>query len=78
MEKVKQFSKYAVNILAIFNAILTGLAPIWDIPLVDKLVPSISVIIAVFSTYLLGNKAISTSKLEGENYDNQEININQK
>ncbi len=78
MKKIKKFSKYAVNILAIFNALLVGLDPIWDIPLVDKIVPSISVIIAVFSTYLLGNKAISTSKIEGESYDNQETIINQE
>jgi hypothetical protein len=64
MEKVKKISKYAINTLAIVNALLVGLDPIWNIPYADKTTATISVIMAVISTYLLGNKAVS--KVKGE------------
>ena len=61
MEKVKQIAKYVLNGLTIINALLIGLAPIWDIP-ADK------VVMAVISTYLLGNKAVkSISERNGGN-----------
>ena len=56
MEKVKKYSKYLLNILTIVNALLVGISPIWDIP-ADRVIETISVIMAVISTYLLGNKA---------------------
>lgn len=56
MEKIKKYSKYLLNILTIANALLVGLAPIWDIP-ADRVIQTISVVMAVISTYLLGNKA---------------------
>lgn len=56
MEKIKKYSKYILNALTIINALLIGLAPIWDIP-ADRVIETISVIMAVISTYLLGNKA---------------------
>lgn len=61
MEKVKQIAKYVLNALTIINALLIGLAPIWDwgIP-ADKMIQTISVIMAVISTYLLGNKAVKS------------------
>lgn len=59
MEKVKQIAKYILNALTIINALLIGLAPIWDIP-ADKVIQTISVIMAVISTYLLGNKAVKS------------------
>lgn len=64
MEKVKKISKYTLNILTICNALLVGLDPIWNIPYADKTIATISVIMAVISTYLLGNKAVS--KVKGE------------
>ena len=64
MKKVKKVSKYVLNILTIVNALLVGLNPIWNIPMADKIIATISVIMAVISTYLLGNKAIT--KIKGE------------
>lgn len=64
MEKIKKISKYILNILTIINALLVGLDPIWGIPYADKTIATISVVMAVISTYLLGNKAVS--KVKGE------------
>jgi hypothetical protein len=64
LEKVKKISKYTLNILTITNALLVGLDPIWNIPYADKTIATISVVMAVISTYLLGNKAVS--KVKGE------------
>ena len=59
MEKVKQIAKYVLNALTIVNALLIGLAPIWDIP-ADRVIQTISVVMAFISTYLLGNKAVKS------------------
>lgn len=61
IDKIKKVSKYAVNILAIVNALLVGLDPIWNIPYADKATATIAVVMAVISTYLLGNKAVKAS-----------------
>lgn len=62
MKTVKKISKYVVNALTIINALLIGLDPIWNIPYADKTTATISVIMAVIATYLLGDKAIATAK----------------
>lgn len=62
MAKIKTISKYTTNILAIINALLIGLNPIWNIPYCDKITDTIAVIIAVIGTYLLGDKAVKTIK----------------
>ena len=59
MKKIKKISKYILNILTIINALIIGIAPIWNIN-ADKVTNTI----AVISTYLLGNKAIN--KFKGE------------
>lgn len=64
LEKVKKVSKYVLNILTIVNALLVGLDPIWNIPYADKTTATIAVVMAVISTYLLGNKAVATMKKE--------------
>lgn len=64
MEKIKKISKYVLNSLTIINALLIGLEPIWNIPYADKAIATISVVMAVISTYLLGNKAVN--KVKGE------------
>lgn len=64
MGKVKKISKYTLNSLTIINALLVGLNPIWGIPYADKTIATISVIMAVISTYLLGDKAVSKAKGE--------------
>lgn len=67
MAKVKKCAKYILNALTIVNALLIGLAPIWDIP-ADRVIQTISVLMAVISTYLLGNKAVkSISERNGNN-----------
>lgn len=63
MEKFKKISKYILNILTIINALIIGIAPIWNIN-ADKATNTIAVVIAVISTYLLGNKAVN--KIKGE------------
>ena len=64
LEKIKTVSKYLLNILTIFNALLVGLDPIWNIPYADKTIATVSVVMAVISTYLLGNKALNKAKGE--------------
>ena len=65
MQKIiKKVSKYILNGLTIVNALLVGLNPIWNIPYADKTIATISVVMAVISTYLLGNKAVN--KMKGE------------
>lgn len=61
-EKIKKVAKYVLNGLTIANALLIGLNPIWNIPYADKTVATISVVMAVISTYLLGNKAVNKMK----------------
>ena len=63
MSKVKKISKYVLNVLTIINALIINIAPIWNIN-ADKLTKTIAVVIAVISTYLLGNKAVN--KFKGE------------
>ena len=55
MEKFKKIVKYSLNILAIINALIIGIAPIWGYN-ADKITNTIAVVIAVLSTYLLGQK----------------------
>lgn len=62
LNKIKTISKYTLNILTIANALLVGLDPIWNIPYADKTIATVSVVMAVISTYLLGDKAISKTK----------------
>ena len=64
VEKIKKVAKYTLNTLTILNALLIGLDPIWTIPYADKTIATISVVMAVISTYLLGNKAVSKIKEE--------------
>lgn len=62
METIKKVSKYVLNSLTIINALLVGLDPIWNIPYADKAIATISVVMAVIATYLLGDKAVSKMK----------------
>lgn len=61
MDKVKTIAKYVLNALTIINALIIGIAPIWDIS-ADRVIETIAVVCAVISTYLLGNKAYKTLK----------------
>lgn len=61
MEKFKKIIKYVVNILTIINALIIGIAPIWNVN-ADKVTNTIAVVIAVISTYLLGTKFVKGDK----------------
>lgn len=60
--KIKKYSKYILNILVIINALLIGLTPIWGWTWADNIIQTISVVTAVISTYLLGDKAVSKAR----------------
>ena len=62
MEKVKTVAKYTTNVLAIINALLVGLDPIWNIPYADKVSETLIVVMAIIGKYLLGNKAVTVKK----------------
>lgn len=55
MEKIKKVSKYTMNILALINALIIGLSPIWNWEL-SKITDSISIIIGIIGLYLVGGK----------------------
>lgn len=59
MEKVKKISKYVMNILAMINALIIGLSPIWDWQL-GKVTDSISIVIGIIGLYLVGGKLFET------------------
>jgi hypothetical protein len=59
MEKIKKIAKYTTNVLAIINALILGLDPIWHIPYADKISATIIVIVGVIGTYLLGQQAVA-------------------
>ena len=61
MEKIKKFAKYALNVLVIVNALLLGLSPIWGWG-ISAVTGSITVVMGVISTYLLGQKIISSTE----------------
>ena len=54
-EKIKKISKYTMNILAMINALLIGLSPIWGWDL-ENIIDSIVVINGVIGLYLVGGK----------------------
>lgn len=62
MKKIKKYAKYILNILVIINALLIGLAPIWNWGWADNVIQSIAVVTAVISTYLLGEKAVTKTR----------------
>ena len=62
-EKIKKISKYTVNILAMINALIIGLSPIWNWNL-DKITDSIAIVIGVLGLYLVGGKIFETEYKE--------------
>jgi len=63
MKKVKKISKYVMNFLAMINALIVGLSPIWGWNL-DKVTDSIVVITGVIGLYLVGGKMFETPKVD--------------
>ena len=71
MEKIKKISKYVMNILAMVNALIVGLSPIWGWELTN-ISDSIVVITGVLGLYLVGGKIFETEYEENENLDEEE------
>lgn len=61
MKKVKKISKYVMNCLAMFNALIVGLSPIWNWHL-EKVTDSIVVITGIIGLYLVGGKLFETKE----------------
>lgn len=55
MKKIKKVSKYVMNGLAMINALIVGLSPIWNWQL-DKVTDSIVVVTGVIGAYLVAGK----------------------
>lgn len=62
-KKIKKISKYVMNILAMINALLVGLSPIWGWE-IDRVIDSIVVITGVIGLYLVGGKVFGENKEE--------------
>jgi hypothetical protein len=71
MEKIKKISKYTMNILAMINALIIGLSPIWNWQL-DKITDSIAIIIGVIGLYLVGGKLFEVEEIIPEEEDKEE------
>lgn len=67
-EKIKTISKYVMNVLAMINALIVGLSPIWGWSL-DKVTDSIVVITGVLGLYLVGGKIFEAPKYEQDDID---------
>ena len=63
MERFKKITKYVVNALNMINALLLGLAEIWNWN-IDKISATIIVIAGVISLYLVSGKLFELK--EGE------------
>ena len=61
MKKVKKISKYVMNCLALINAIIVGLSPIWGWNL-EKVTDSIVVITGIIGLWLVGGKLFETKE----------------
>lgn len=67
MKKIKKIVKYTTNILAIINALIIGLDPIWNIPYADKISATIIVIVGVLGGVLTGDKVVNKIIAKKEN-----------
>lgn len=57
---IKKIAKYATNVLAVINAIIIGIDPIWNIPYAYQISQTSLVLMGVIGTYLLGTKVQAT------------------
>ena len=65
MKKVKKISKYVMNILAMINALIIELSPIWDWHL-EKITNTITIVMAIIGIYLVGGKLFSLKDKDGD------------
>ena len=64
MEKLKKIFKYVVNALNMINALILGLAQIWNWQ-IDKISATIIVVAGIISLYLVGGKLFDLKEEEG-------------
>lgn len=63
IEKIKKISKYVMNSLAMVNAAIVALSPIWNWN-TDKLSDTIVVLTGLIGLYLVGGKLFDLSTEE--------------
>lgn len=63
MEKLKKIFKYVVNALNMINALILGLAQIWNWQ-IDKISATIIVVAGIISLYLVGGKLFDLKEEE--------------
>ena len=73
-EKIKKISKYTMNILAFLNALLIGLAPIWNWS-IDKITNTISVVIGLIGVWLVTGKIFQTPTIESDDLVSQNVEM---
>lgn len=68
MKKIKKISKYVLNILGAISMLIVGINAIdgITIPYAHQIIEVIAVVNGVISSYLLGGKALSKNKGDGE------------
>ena len=54
---IKKIAKYIANTLAVVNALIIGLHPIWDIPHAENIIATLAVVVGVLGGGLLCDKA---------------------
>lgn len=70
-EKIKKVAKYTMNILAIINALIMKLSPIWGWNLTRES-ETIAVIIAIIGVYLVSGKLFEVEEIIPEEDDKDE------
>lgn len=68
MKNIKKISKYVLNILGAISMLIVGINAIdgITIPYAHQIIEVIAVVNGVISSYLLGGKALSKNKGDGE------------
>lgn len=54
-DKIKQISKYVMNIMAFIDAILTALSPVWGWN-IDKITDSMTILVGLIGVWLVSGK----------------------
>ena len=54
-DKIKQISKYVMNIMAFINALLVELSPIWGWQ-IDKITKSMTILVGLIGVWLVTGK----------------------
>lgn len=66
-DKIKQISKYVMNIMAFIDAILIALSPVWGWN-IDKITDSMTILVGLIGAWLVSGK-IFGDKVEKEKED---------